>query len=61
MDVVKFGNNIREKAIENITQFSIIRHIFAIFNKANLFAFQRSFCEKRYCCFPEGFVLCNFF
>ena len=23
--------------------------------------FQRLFCEKRYYCFPEGFVICNFF
>ena len=58
---VKFGNNFTEKTIEDITQFSIIGNIFAIFNKVNFSTFQRSFCEKRYYCFPKGFVICNVF
>ena len=52
---------LEKKTIKDITKISIIRNIFAIFNKINFFTFQRSFCEKRYHCFPEGFVIYSFF
>ena len=52
---------LEKKTIKDIIKISIIGNIFAIFNKVNFFTFQRPFCEKRYYCFPEGFVIYSFF